>query len=221
MSEKPEITNDLIENPSPRCAVTLVLDISGSMSGTPIQLLNEGVRLFVDEVKRDDLARWSVELAIYTFGSTVTQVMDFTGVDALENTPSFSAGGLTPMGQAVEMALRALDERKRQYRNVGVPYYQPWLVLLSDGAPTDNWTNAAQKARDLAANRKLVSLPIGVGDADLDILSQFSNKPAVRLDGLKFRELFQWLSASMTRVSASASSASQVTLPPMDSWAAI
>lgn len=221
MSEVETLPNDLIENPSPRCAVALVLDTSSSMSGNPIRLLNEGVHLFIEEVKRDDLARWSVELAIYTFGSTVTQVMDFTSVDAIENAPSFSAAGLTPMGQAVEMALRALDARKRQYRSVGVTYYQPWMVLMSDGAPTDSWTQAARKARDLATNKKLVSLPIGVGDADLDTLSQFSNKPALRLEGLKFREFFLWLSASMARVSASTSSASEVTLPAVDSWASI
>lgn len=58
--------DDLIENPSPRCAVALVLDTSASMGGAPIQQLNEGVQLFIDSVQRDDIARWSVDLAVYT-----------------------------------------------------------------------------------------------------------------------------------------------------------
>jgi len=119
------------------------------------------------------------------------------------------------------MALDDLEARKKSYRDAGVPYYQPWLVLISDGAPDYGWQDAAQRAATLSAQRKLVSLPIGVQGADLDVLSQFSSKPAVALDGLKFRELFQWLSASMARVSASTSSDASVQLPSMDSWGSV
>jgi len=41
---------DLIENPTPRCACILVLDTSGSMNGTPIDELNAGVVQFIEEV---------------------------------------------------------------------------------------------------------------------------------------------------------------------------
>lgn len=119
------------------------------------------------------------------------------------------------------MALDDLQARKKAYRDSGVPYYQPWLVLISDGAPTDAWQDAAQRARALSAQRKLVCLPVGVQGADLGILSQFSSKPAVALNGLKFRELFQWLSASMARVSASTSSDASIQLPRMDNWGSI
>lgn len=131
------------------------------------------------------------------------------------------ANGDTPMGAAVDMALNDLDARKRAYRDAGVPYYQPWLVLISDGEPTDAWEDAARRAQELSAGRKLVSLPIGIGGANLDVLSQFTSKQAVALDGLNFRELFEWLSASMARVSASTSSDAAVQLPAMESWASI
>jgi len=214
-------TNDLLDNPTPRCPVALVLDASGSMSGAPIDELNAGIQLFLDEVKRDDLARWSVELAIFAAGGSVDCMLDFTGVEQIAGIAPLTASGSTPLGEATRQALARLEARKAEYRNAGVPYYQPWLVIISDGAPTDYWQDAAQKACELSANRKLVSLPIGVSGADMQVLSQFSSKPAVALDGLKFRELFQWLSASMARVSASTSSDANVQLPSMDSWASI
>ena len=37
------INDDLIENPSPRCACMVVLDTSGSMDGARIHQLNEGL----------------------------------------------------------------------------------------------------------------------------------------------------------------------------------
>lgn len=214
-----ETHNDLIDNPTPRCPVALVLDTSGSMSGQPIEQLNAGAQLFIDELKRDDLARWSVDLAVYIAGGAADCLQEFIGVEQVAGLAPFSAGGGTPLGQATRMALDDLEARKKAYRDAGVPYYQPWLVLISDGAPGDAWQGAAQRAAALSAQRKLVSLPVGVQGADLDVLSQFSSKPAVALDGLKFRELFQWLSASMARVSASTSCDASVQLPSMDSWA--
>lgn len=214
-----ETHDDLIDNPTPRCPVALVLDTSGSMHGEPIAQLNAGAQLFLDEVKRDDLARWSVDLAVYVAGGSVDCLQDFIGVEQIAGFAAFSANGNTPLGQATRMALDDLEARKKAYRDAGVPYYQPWLVLISDGTPTDNWQDVAQRARNLSAQRKLVSLPIGVQGADLSVLSQFSSKPAVALDRLKFRELFLWLSASMARVSASTSCDASVQLPSMDSWA--
>lgn len=215
------MTNDLIENPSPRCPVALVLDTSGSMSGEPIAELNAGAQLFIEELRRDDLARWSVELAVYTAGGTASCLQSFICVDEIAGIAPMNASGSTPLGQAVSMALDDLEQRKVAYRNAGVPYYQPWLVIISDGVPTDSWENAAQRAANLSAQRKLVSLPIAVKGADMAVLSRFSSKPAVALDGLKFREFFMWLSASMARVSASTSSDATVQLPSMDSWASI
>jgi len=216
-----ESHDDLIDNPTPRCPVALVLDTSGSMSGEPIEQLNAGVQLFIDEVKRDDLARWSVDLAVYTAGGSAQCIQSFIGVEQIAGVAWLSAGGGTPLGPATRMALDDLEARKKAYRNAGVPYYQPWLVLISDGAPDHGWQDAAQRAAALSAQRKLVSLPIGVQGADMEVLSQFSNRPAVALDGLKFRELFLWLSASMARVSASASSDASVQLPSIDSWGSI
>jgi len=213
--------NDLIDNPTPRCPVALVLDTSGSMSGTPIQELNAGLQLFIDEVKRDDLARWSVDLSVFTAGGQADCLLSFTGIERIGGVETLEAEGTTPLGQATQMALDVLNTRKAQYRSSGVAYYQPWLVIISDGVPTDAWQHAAQQARQLSAQRKLVSLPIGVSGADLGVLSQFSSKPAVALNGLKFRELFEWLSASMARVSASTSSDASVNLPAMNSWGSI
>ena len=213
--------DDLIDNPTSRCPVALVLDTSASMYGNPINELNAGLQLFIDEVKHDDLARWSVDLSVFIAGGNADCLLDFTGIERIQGVETLTAEGSTPLGKATQMALDALNARKAQYRSSGVAYYQPWLVIISDGVPTDEWQRAAQEARELSVQRKLVCLPIGVSGADLGALSQFSSKPAVALNGLKFRELFQWLSASMARVSASTSSDASVKLPEMHGWGSI
>lgn len=63
--------------------------------------------------------------------------------------------------------------------------------------------------------------PIAVGgSAQSDALGQFSSKGEAavkKLNGLKFQELFMWLSASMKVVSQSRPGG-QVQLPAVDSW---
>lgn len=213
--------NDLIENPSPRCACMVVLDTSSSMNGAPISQLNEGMQTFLQALNEDEVAACSVEVGVITAGGSVSEELPFTSALNIDSCNSFSAGGMTPLGGAVNLALQKLEERKAEYKRAGVPYYQPWLVIISDGAPNDNWQTAAAQAKQLSSQNKLVSLVVGVEGANLATLGEFSHRPAVKLQGLKFNEFFKWLSASMSRVSQSASTTAKVDLPPMDGWASI
>lgn len=213
--------NDLIHNPSPRCACMLVLDTSGSMSGAPIQELNQGLQAFVEAVQEDEMAAYSVEVGVISAGSTVREELSFTTANTIREVSPLVADGVTPLGAAVELALRRLEERKAAYKRAGVAYYQPWLVIISDGEPTDSWQAVAQQTSALSQQRKLVVMPVGVSQANMAILGQFSSRPAKQLAGLKFREFFEWLSASMSRVSASNSTSSAVALPKTDSWDAV
>lgn len=213
--------NDLCQNPSPRCACMLVLDTSGSMSGAPIQELNQGLQAFVEAVQEDEMSAYSVEIGVITAGGTVREELPFTTANAIREVSPLVADGITPLGAAVELALRRLEERKAAYKRAGVAYYQPWLVIISDGEPTDSWQAVAQQTSALSQQRKLVVMPVGVSQANMAILGQFSSRPAKHLAGLKFREFFEWLSASMSRVSASNSTSSAVALPKTDSWDAV
>ena len=47
------------------------------MSGEPIRKLNEGLRLFKEDVMTDELARNRVEVAIVTFGGTVSVEQEY------------------------------------------------------------------------------------------------------------------------------------------------
>ncbi len=59
---------EFAENPEPRCPCILLLDISRSMTGRPIQQLNEGLTVFRRQLAEDSLAMKRVEVAVITFG---------------------------------------------------------------------------------------------------------------------------------------------------------
>lgn len=172
-------------------------------------------------MRDDDFASYAVEVSVFTFGGNVCEALPFTPAYQISDCVELQAFGGTPMGGAVELAIERLAQRKAEYKKAGVSYYQPWLVLMSDGAPTDNWQSAAQRLRKMAEERKITVLSIGIGaGASLEILGQFSTRPAKALEGTKFREFFQWLSQSMERVSQS-TPGTGVPLGATDSWECI
>ena len=199
---------DLVNNPTARVPVCLCLDTSGSMGGIPIDELNEGVRLFYEAIREDETALYSAEVSIVTFGGYAQCIVDFASLEVQPDAPTLTANGMTPMGEAVNMGLDLLEQRKDEYKDRGVDYYQPWLVLMTDGAPNGDsaeLSRAINRTVDLVNQKKLTVFPIGIGsDADMDVLSQFSPKrPPLKLQGLKFREFFAWLSKSVSKTSQS------------------
>lgn len=50
----------------------LLLDTSGSMHITPIEALNEGLRLFKEELSKNSLASRRVEVGVTSFNYIVT-----------------------------------------------------------------------------------------------------------------------------------------------------
>lgn len=197
--------DDLVDNPTSRVPVSLCIDTSTSMAGSPIEELVRGVNLFYDAIDEDDDAHDSAEINIVEFNSSAGLVHDFASIERLQRITSLTANGATAMGAGVNLALDTLDRRKATYSDVGVPYYQPWLVLMTDGGPTDNIDLAVKRVIDLVEAKKLTVFPIGIGGgADMNTLARFSpNRPPLRLDGLKFKEFFEWLSKSVARVSRS------------------
>ena len=145
---------NLVSNPSARVPVCLCLDVSGSMDGLPIQELNEGVRQFYQAIKEDETALYAADICVITFGGTEPVCLrDFSGLDQQPEVPTLSAGGMTPMGEAINLGLDLLEHRKEQFRSVGVDYFQPWFVLMSDGAPNgaaDQLARAKQRMDSLA-----------------------------------------------------------------------
>ncbi len=209
-------------NTSQRLPCVLVLDGSTSMSGRPIEELNEGLSILEKELKSDTIASQRVQLLVIRLGGNdaVDVLVDWT--DAMEFTaPTIVANGSTPLGAAVRLALAKLDEQKERYRSNGIAYNRPWVFTLTDGAPTDHdWESAARECKAAEEQKKLVFFGVGIGEANLQNLGQFSSRPPARLQGLKFKELFVWLSRSASSASKAAQGSNAQLASPGDWMAA-
>lgn len=195
---------DLINNTSARVPVALCLDVSGSMYDC-IDELNKGVQAFYDAVRNDEVAKDSCEIAVVTFSSGVQVAEDF-GLVHEKQAPKFSAYGGTDMTGGVKKALELLAERKQKYKDTGVEYYQPWLIIMSDGEPNDLNSVKEQQAITLQmeAEKKLTIFSIFIGnDRGKETLAGFSKRGAMNLKGFNFKDFFEWLGRSVSVVSQS------------------
>lgn len=165
-----------------------------------------------------------VELAIVSFGPVKVEA-DFQTADVF-SPPRLRASGQTPMGEAIETGLEMLQRRKQAYMENGISYYRPWVFLITDGAPTDSWKRAAQLVHEHENSRSLVFFAVAVEGAKMEILEQISvpTRKPLRLKGLRFRDLFSWLSNSLGAVSRSNTGEAVPIVHPAstsDGWAMI
>jgi uncharacterized protein YegL len=207
----------IASNPEPSCPVVLLLDNSSSMHGERINELNKGIAFFKECVLKDELASLRLEVSIITFGDKPEVIQDFSSIDDFEMI-ELSTKGYTPMGEAIIMALDRLESRKNRYKKVHLDYFQPWIILITDGEPTDDCELAAARIKENVELKKLYFIPIGVESADMKKLKEISHpgfKP-VLLKSTDFRSLFQWLSDSLSQKSVNGE---QITSDDFDKWA--
>lgn len=228
--------SDLENNPTPRVPVCLCLDTSGSMGRivrgetkntgrrifkdgqwwnvvdggiSAIDDLNEGINKFFEAIRTDEVAVYSAEICVITFGGQRAQMISqFATVDQQNTDFSLVADGDTYMGEAVNMALDELEKRKQAYKDKGIDYFQPWLVLMTDGTPNgskDELNTAIARVQKMVDERKLTVFPLGVGpEADMATLGKFSPKRSpLKIKETKYKEFFEWLSQSVVTTSQS------------------
>ena len=153
-------------------------DCSGSMNGAKISALNNAIREAIphmrDVAEDNPNAEILVRALRFANGATwhlakPTPVGDFNWVD-------LKAEGMTDLGHAFRLLADELDVSR-----LGERALPPVLVLISDGQPTDGWSEALKVLMNKPWAMKAVRLAIAIGeDADLDVLQAFIGTPEIK-----------------------------------------
>jgi uncharacterized protein YegL len=203
------------QNQEQKCLCVLVLDVSGSMRGNKLDALNQGVRDFFTQIQTADGVSEStvdqLEIAIIQYDEEVKILRDPKLLEEGELPPTLTErGSVTETVLAMEEAIQLVADRKAFYKETGQAYYRPWIILMTDGEPYGNKASAAdidaiaQRVAADAKDKRYMMIGIGVGEeANMELLGKMTSGKALKLEGVKFGEFFQWLSASLSTVAAS------------------
>ena len=166
--------------------------------------IHEGLKNFYDAVIDDDMACDSCESAIVTFNDRAKLYEGFSSVDE-KSVPNFSSliGGNTNVTPAIRMALDLLAKQKEFYKNNKISYFQPWLVLFTDGLPTDDVSAIKRELMQMQDDDKLSVYTMALSD-DPDLLNAlrgFSKKQPIRCtDPKEIQRFFDFLAKSVSVV---------------------
>lgn len=189
----------------PQAACALLLDTSQSMEGTRLDALRDGLAAYRGFLADDEEARQIVETCVITFGDSADVVHPFSSVDDMPEV-TLRAAGATSMGAAIDLGIQQIEDRKQYYKEQGIDYYRPFLVLITDGAPTDitadNLDEYRTKLEAGVQEKRFNPLFFGTEGSDFRKLKEIagSSGPVTGIDGARFEEFFQWLSSSLSEV---------------------
>jgi uncharacterized protein YegL len=151
-----------------------LVDVSGSMSGEKIAVVNRAIKAVIPELKdaSDDNPEIQMFVRAMKFGNGAewhtgeTKVTDFKWND-------LNANGITDMGAAFRLMAQELTPERMGGRAI-----PPVLILISDGEPTDDYASGLNVLLGQKWAQKSVRIAIAIGEqADIDVLSKFCSHP--------------------------------------------
>ena len=183
--------------------VILLLDVSGSMSGAKIDSLYDATIDMIETFAAAQAKEQVIDVAIITFGDTV-------------DLHKFRASGMTPMGTALKMAKDMIDDKNETPSRI----YRPAVVLVSDGAPNDDWKGPMDKFINDGRSAKCQRFAVAIGnDADRKVLERFTKDPNAVFfaeDAKDISEQFKTITMSITTPAKSNNVPTPPTAPKYD-----
>lgn len=195
--------------------VIVCLDCSNSMKSR-MDDLHDAMQHFVKAVREHDLAKNAVEWEFISFQTKentdtpelIEHIGDFQrATETFELAHELEAHGRTPLAEAIELALDKLEAKKEYYKKLGQPYYQPWLVVMTDGAPTsppEIMQGAIDRVTRLVEEKKLAVIAVGIGaGVNKEFLTKLSpRREPDMIGGQDIKDYFVKLGDSIIQASA-------------------
>jgi len=178
--------------------VVLLLDVSSSMGGASIQMLNEATKTMIEDFAKAEKSEIEILVSIITFGAGVKLELPFTSASEVE-WQDLSVSGATPMGTAFSMVKSMIEDKQVTPSRA----YKPTLVLVSDGAPTDSWETSLGELVNEGRSSKCDRMAMAIGTGtDNNVLNKFiantEHKVFQASDATEIQNFFKFVTMSVT-----------------------
>lgn len=180
-----------------RFPVYVLIDVSGSMQGAPIQGVMEGYEIFYQALNDDAKALETAYVSVITFSSGVDQIVK---LDELGNIPpriDVHASGTTELGRALSFVSDCIDREVNPGTKEVKGDYKPMVVIMSDGEPSSDISTGLAKFKKHKFSNVIC---MAFGNKGTDCLKRISEivLASDTCDKDTIKSFFQWVSASIS-----------------------
>jgi uncharacterized protein YegL len=182
-----------------------LIDASDSMSyGGKVETLNNAIREAIPHIR--EIAReaeGSIKVHALSFSTGARWIVK--NVDVRDFTwDNITTKGVTDMGRGFEILAEKLSSDFQGERG-----YQPVMILLSDGLPTDDYEAGLKKLKETKWGSKAIRISIAIGsETDMDVLQAFIGdsfrgelKPLKAKNASELKNYIRWASTAASNAS--------------------
>ncbi len=129
---------------------------------TIMQDLIDRVEDFHNAMKEDRKTSITCQTAYVTFGDKATKIEDF-GLVKNKKAPTDKLkanDNNTLIVDALELALKMVDDQKQLLKDNNIGYYQPWLIIFTDGKAHDDANKIKRIKQELIERQKNKKLTV-------------------------------------------------------------
>ncbi len=201
-----------------RLPIYFLIDVSESMVGEPIELVQEGMSSIIKELRTDPYALETVYISIIAFAGKTQKI---TPLIELSNfyAPKLPIGGGTSLGIALDFLMNDIDTAIQKTTMEQKGDWKPIIFLFTDGNPTDRVDSVFERwNQKYRSKTNLVAISLG-DNTDARLLGRITDNVLMlkNTDAESFKKFFKWVTASIktTSVSVSATSDDGLHLAPI------
>lgn len=161
----------------------LVCDESSSMSGTPVQAINDSLPKLHTEIGSNPVVADKTKFCLIGFNHQAQVLLPLSDLSTVNSIPGLQASGGTDYSSAFDLLYTTIAADVAQLKANGDQVYRPAVFFLSDGQPGDDWSVAYQRLTDSGWALHPNILAFGFGSVHAATLQQVATIRAYIADG--------------------------------------
>jgi len=189
---------------SRRLPIYFLIDVSESMVGEPLQLVEEGMASIIKELKADPYAIETAWISIIVFAGQAKTLVPLQEIISFYP-PKFPIGGGTSLSKGLGHLMHEMRKNvvKTTYERKGD--WKPIVFLFTDGVPTDETSSViAEWKQNWQKSANMVAISFGQ-ETDMKTLSELTENVLLfkNADSAAYKQFFKWVTASIKTSSQS------------------